>query len=122
MTINRYLVEGVLRDIQKGRRVVVVLAGPLFLETTWLWNLLAQLTQEAPDLLEGISSHRTNGQDPLQCESTGGRATFCTLRSLDRMRGHEFDVLVSPDVPFSDRLWKAAAPAMATSQHREVIR
>lgn len=132
MTINRYIVEGVLRDIRKARRVLVVLAGPLRLEIPRLWDIVDQLRRDDPKLFEPdpeqlmrrgdarVTLRKAHGQESISMGA--GEARFITARMLDRARGWEWDVLVNPDVNFEEEQLARLLPGMASSQLREVIR
>ncbi|UUX60161.1 hypothetical protein [Glutamicibacter halophytocola] len=109
---KKSLIEAIRLAAGFGRRVAIVVprrkgVKPLFREV----ENLAQ-----PALVR--FAYRTNGMERIIFRS-GGQIRF--FGSGDRIRGYSCDVLVANEA-FTDDQMKGLLPAIATSEHRQVIR
>lgn len=100
--MNRYVLQGLLRDLVAGQRVLVVVESNRFARLVLDELAAAAHAMSSPPV--GLKVRRANGEEGLST-AAGGRITFHTRRSPNGLRGLAADVVfVNVDFPDQDLL------------------
>lgn len=111
--MNRYTVAGVLADMRKGRRVLV-LAGTQNLAR-------AAFVEAARSIMPGERVRRANGDEEINVEGGDGRVLFRSIGS-GGYRGLSVDVVVFAGLLPTREMLQAIRPNLAASLLAEVVR
>ena len=111
--MNRYFIDGVLRDMRAGRRVLVL--APTYAATTDAFEAVAVRRAH------GEGMRRVNGDLRIRNTAAGGEVLF-QMDGAPALRGMEADVIVALDRPATLEAVQLHAMLVACSSAPEAER
>ena len=95
--MNRYVLEGIIRDAQAGKRILCVVPS------REVQHIITRLESAS-----GIALLRRSHGDERVLFTSGGGITFAHARR-EAMRGHSADIVVIDDVYYLDQMFRLHA-------------
>ena len=100
--MNRYVIDGITRDAQAGKRIICVVPS------REVQHIITRLESAS-----GISLLRRSHGDQRVMFTSGGGITFVHPQR-ETMRGHSADIVVIDDVYYLDQMFRLHADLKAT--------